>query len=189
MSTKNGKTYHNLEGTLARMKSILNLMRSDSEFTRDELIDGMNKAFSTFQLEFRKLETQGKESSGAEGQPVKAETKFKIVHIEDDAYLRASWKMAAKKLNISILSLKRPEDFLPYMESVSSDTIFFIDEDFGKYSPLKGSEWSRGLNASGFQKLFLTTGTDQSKFTGIDHLTAVLTKEFPKKMLSSTISV
>lgn len=81
---------------------------------------------------------------------------YDAVHIEDDIYLRLHWEHAAKKENLKLLSLERPQDLRHFKNHISKDTPIYIDHRFGEIPD--GLDWARKWKAQGYKNVFLSTG-------------------------------
>lgn len=80
----------------------------------------------------------------------------KAVLIDDDKLTHLSWKIAAKKSNVDLLSYCSVDDFLREAHSFGRHTPIYVDSNLGEN--LKGEVLSEEIYKLGFTELFMATG-------------------------------
>lgn len=96
--------------------------------------------------------------------------------IDDDALVRATWEMKAKKNGISLLTFNTPQSFMENRNGISKDSIIFIDSELGD---IKGEEVALELHKEGFVNISITSGHPAEKFKNLNFLRAVISKSAP----------
>ena len=88
---------------------------------------------------------------------VKDASKFDLVYMDDDKYLRMAWELKAKKQNKKILSVGELSTLESNLSNIDLETPFFLDRDLGEDLP-KGEDIAKDLFEKGFKNLYLCTG-------------------------------
>ncbi len=84
-------------------------------------------------------------------------SKFDLVYMDDDKYLRMAWELKAKKQNKKILSVGEFSNLESNLSNIDLETPFFLDRDLGEDLP-KGEDIAKDLFEKGFKNLYLCTG-------------------------------
>ena len=84
-------------------------------------------------------------------------SKFDLVYMDDDKYLRMAWELKAKKQNKKILSVGELSTLESNLSNIDFETPFFLDRDLGEGLP-KGEDIAKDLFEKGFKNLYLCTG-------------------------------
>lgn len=101
----------------------------------------------------------------------------KIVLIDDDELVRMTWKFAAKKATIQVLTFAQPDEFINLSSQFSSEVKIYIDENLSH--GMRGSEVSKRIYELGFQNIFLATGYEPDFVQGIPWIKGIVGKEPP----------
>lgn len=99
------------------------------------------------------------------------------VLIDDDPLTRATWQAAAARYGKKLRAFAVAADFFSAASAIDPDTPVYVDSDLGE-GP-SGAEESRRINELGFRRVYLATGHEPSKFSGLDHLRGVIGKTPP----------
>jgi signal transduction histidine kinase len=97
--------------------------------------------------------------------------------IDDDALVRATWKIAAGKAGKSFRAFSAPSDFMSESGAIDRTTPVYIDSDLGKN--VKGEAEALKIYELGFSEIYLATGHASETFAGLAHLRGVIGKEPP----------
>lgn len=103
---------------------------------------------------------------------------IKIVHIEDDEYLRMCWEDWAESNGHKIISIGDPDELEQYKSTLEKDTKFYIDSHLGK-DKIKGQDLAKILFDDGYKELYLTTGYNKNDFGDLPFIKNVLGKAPP----------
>lgn len=101
---------------------------------------------------------------------------IKLIHLEDDTYLRYGWKKAADDLGVDLLSFEKIEDLKNQTKFLSKEVIFFLDEDIAGTSSLPFIE---SLVEDGFKNIHLSTGNYDFFENPPKGVQRVIGKDFP----------
>lgn len=85
------------------------------------------------------------------------------VLIDDDALVRISWKLAAKKSGVLLHTFATPADFLAQRRNFEKNIPIYIDSELGE--GVKGETIAETFRAEGFTDLTLETGHPPEKFS------------------------
>ena len=85
------------------------------------------------------------------------------VLIDDDALVRMSWKLAARKSGVDLHAFAAPGEFLAGSHNFDRNVPIFIDSELGE--GVKGETIAEALKAEGFTDLTLETGHPTEKFS------------------------
>jgi hypothetical protein len=111
--------------------------------------------------------------------PVEAATttsreRWDAVLIDDDELTRMTWRLAASKAGKKLKSYATAAEFLNEWDRIDSETPVYIDAELG--DGVKGQDESLKIFELGFRQIYLTTGYEAAKFTGLAHLRGVVGK-------------
>lgn len=104
-------------------------------------------------------------------------TNRQYVLLDNDELVCATWKLRAKKENISFRSFIKKDDFLDYIQSQEKNIHIYLDYDLG--NGVKGEEIALQLYKDGFRNIYLTTGYDPKSFANLFYLNGVIGKTVP----------
>ena len=90
------------------------------------------------------------------------------VLIDDDALVRMSWKLAARKNGVNLHAFAVPGEFLAEKHNFGRTVPIYIDSELGE--GVKGETIAETLRAEGFTDLTLETGHPPEKFSSPDWL-------------------
>lgn len=100
------------------------------------------------------------------------------VLIDDDALVRAAWKMAAARTGKRLRAFPTAaEFFLEASASIDRRTPVYLDAELANGE--KGDVESLRIHELGFSEIYLATGHEPAKFAGLAHLRGVRGKEAP----------
>ncbi len=103
--------------------------------------------------------------------------RWDAVLIDDDALARATWKIAASRFGKRFRAFSTAAEFMRESSGMDLATPVYIDADLG--DGVKGDVESLKIHALGFGEIYLATGHEASKFSGLAHLRGVTGKEPP----------
>lgn len=106
-----------------------------------------------------------------------APERMDAVLIDDDALVRATWKIAAKKSGKTLRAFSAPSEFLIESGPIDRATPVYIDSDLGE--SIRGEAEALKIHGLGFREIYLATGHASDKFAGLAHLRGVVGKEPP----------
>lgn len=92
----------------------------------------------------------------------------KSVLIDDDALVRMSWKLAAKKSGIMLHTYAAPGEFLAESRNFDKNTPIYIDSELAE--GIKGEAIAEALRAESFKDITLETGHPPEKLSCPDWL-------------------
>lgn len=113
-------------------------------------------------------------ASAAEGPE---RVRWDAILIDDDGLARATWKIAAARLQKRFRSYSTVGEFLAEADAVHRETPIYIDADLG--GGVEGDVEALKLHALGFDEIYLATGHEARRFAGLAHLRGVVGKEPP----------
>ncbi len=101
-----------------------------------------------------------------------------FVLIDNDPLVRMSWKMIASRKGKKLSIFEGMAEFAQASAALDKkSTTIYIDSNLGNGK--KGEIEAKTLRALGFEKIYLTTGSPASVFSGMDWLTGVIGKDPP----------
>ena len=99
----------------------------------------------------------------------------KIVLIDDDELVFATWQYVANNNGLDFFYFKSIEDFMCEKYKFDTDTLLFIDSNLGNGD--KGEISSKKILNAGFSKIYISTG--DKNLEKPDWVIKVLNKSFP----------
>jgi hypothetical protein len=99
------------------------------------------------------------------------------VLIDDDALVRATWKIAAARSGKNFRSFATAAEFMKEAGNLDPATRVYIDSELG--DGVMGEAESVKIHELGFSEIYLATGHEPAKFSGLAHLRGVTGKEPP----------
>lgn len=78
--------------------------------------------------------------------------------IDDDELVRMTWQFKAGAAGVSLRAFSSVEDFLKAKESVSKESLVYLDCDLGK--GVRGEIVARDIFDEGFRNIYLATGEE-----------------------------
>lgn len=103
-----------------------------------------------------------RQAASAPTQPQAGGEKMAVL-IDDDALVRMSWKLAAKKSGVTLHAFAAPAEFLAESSHFDKNTPIHIDSELGE--GVKGETIAETLRAEGFTDLTLETGHPAEKLS------------------------
>ena len=103
--------------------------------------------------------------------------KMDAVLLDDDDLVQLSWRNVARQNKKALRSFTEPAPFFAALHALDRSTPIFIDSNLK--NGIKGQELVPKVRELGFRMIYLTTGYDQSIFTGISGLTGIVGKDPP----------
>jgi signal transduction histidine kinase len=88
--------------------------------------------------------------------------KKSFVLIDDDKFIRLSWKNQAKNSNVNLLTFESIDQFLEKTPAIPFDSSIFIDSCLK--NGVKGEVEAERIYKIGFKEIFLSTGYNKSDF-------------------------
>lgn len=85
------------------------------------------------------------------------------VLIDDDALVRMSWKLAAKKNGVTLHAFAAPGEFLDESRHFNKSAPVYIDSELGE--GVRGETLAETLRTEGFTNLTLETGHPPEKLS------------------------
>ena len=79
-----------------------------------------------------------------------------IVLVDDDALIRMTWEMAAKKANLELKSYDSFNALMAEISQYTHETTFYFDSQLGEN--IRGEIEAQKLYDLGFEKLYLCSG-------------------------------
>lgn len=85
------------------------------------------------------------------------------VLIDNDALVHQTWSLAAKQHGKALMKFFSVDEFLVVSDDFDRTTPIYVDSDLG--DGIKGEEMARYIHSSGFQSIYLQTGSSLKSFT------------------------
>lgn len=113
--------------------------------------------------------------------PIKVISKLDAVLIDNETLVHEAWKFRAERAGKNILCFRSSQEFFATLPAIPLKTPIYIDLNLEGES---GLDVSRKANDSGFERIFLATGTDKSELDleAVPFLAGVLGKSPPWAM-------
>jgi signal transduction histidine kinase len=105
------------------------------------------------------------------------QVKYDAVLIDDDALIRATWKMSATDHGKEIKLFEDPAQFFQLHDEISRESIIYIDSNLGNGS--RGEIIAEDIYEMGFMKIYLATGMPKSRFSNFPYLSGIQGKSPP----------
>lgn len=109
--------------------------------------------------------------------PAADSARWDAVLIDDDALTCATWKIAAARFGKKVITFTTMAGFRAELDAIGRESPIYIDEELGDEA--RGQSASLEIRDQGFKEIYLATGHDPEKFSGLDHLRGVVGKEPP----------
>lgn len=101
-------------------------------------------------------------------------TPKRIIHVDDDKYIRSHWKKMSVEMGIPIESLGSLEE--AFKLTPQDTDVVYIDMELGDTN---GLEKSYHVSEYGFKRIFISTGNDQVDLKKYPHIVGLIGKGFP----------
>lgn len=103
--------------------------------------------------------------------------RWDAVLIDDDALVRATWRMTAQRAGKKIRLFAAAAEFHAAADGIDPETPVYVDAELG--DGVKGEVESERIRGLGFRSVYLATGHPPEKYAGLGHLSGVVGKEPP----------